>query len=80
MKASDQGEGAGENMLKSAMPGTITKVFRKVGDVIKKGEAVIAMEAMKMETVMRAAFDCKVVKVTVGEKDFVEAGKTLVEL
>ena len=30
------------------MPGTITKVFRKVGDVLKKGEAAISMEAMKM--------------------------------
>ena len=48
MKESDKGEGAAENRLRSAMPGTITKVFRKVGDRVKKGESIIAMEAMKM--------------------------------
>ena len=30
------------------MPGTVTKVNRKVGDVVKKGESILAMEAMKM--------------------------------
>jgi len=62
------------------MPGTITKVFRKVGDVVKKGESVVAMEAMKMELVIKADRDSKVVKINVGENEFVEAGKVLAEL
>jgi len=66
--------------LKSPMPGTITKVFRKVGDVVKKGESVVAMEAMKMELVIKADRDSKVVKINVGENEFVEAGKVLAEL
>lgn len=66
--------------MKSPMPGTITKVFRKVGDVVKKGESVVAMEAMKMELVIKADRDSKVVKINVGENEFVEAGKVLAEL
>jgi biotin carboxyl carrier protein len=30
------------------MPGTISKVFAKEGDKLKKGDAIFAMEAMKM--------------------------------
>jgi len=38
----------GDKALRSPMPGTVTKVSRKVGDVVKKGESILAMEAMKM--------------------------------
>jgi biotin carboxyl carrier protein len=30
--------------------------------------------------VIKAEFDCKIAKINVGENDFVEAGKALVEL
>ena len=62
------------------MPGTVTKVFKKEGELVKKGESLLAMEAMKMELVIKAQFDGKVVKVNVGENEFVEAGKALIEL
>ena len=77
MKASSAGEGKGDNVVKAVMPGTITKVFKKVGDEVKKGEPILAMESMKMETVVKAAFDGKVVRLLVSEKDFVEAGQVL---
>ena len=80
MKVSGSGDGAGGNAISSPMPGTITKVFKKAGDVVKKGESVIAMEAMKMELVLKAESDCKIVKVLMKENDFVEASKVLVEL
>ena len=62
------------------MPGTVTKVYQKVGAVLKKGDSILAMEAMKMQLVIKAEFDCKIAKINVGENDFVEAGKALVEL
>lgn len=62
------------------MPGTVTKLFKKAGEIAKKGESIVAMEAMKMELVIKAQFDCKIVKVNVADGDFVEAGKPLVEL
>jgi biotin carboxyl carrier protein len=30
------------------MPGIITKVYQKPGNLIKKGDSILAMEAMKM--------------------------------
>jgi 3-methylcrotonyl-CoA carboxylase alpha subunit len=80
MKALGEGEGSGGSVLRSPMPGTITKIYRKVGDVVKKGESVVAMEAMKMELVLKAEWDAKVVKLDVKEGEFVEASKVLVEL
>ena len=76
----EKAEGKGQDELKAPMPGTVNKVYRKVGDVVKKGEAIVAMEAMKMELVMRADFACKVVKVLVKEGQFVEAGQIMVEV
>lgn len=70
----------GDKALRSPMPGTVTKVNRKVGDVVKKGESILAMEAMKMQLVLKADYNCKVVKVNVKENDFIEAGSILVEL
>ena len=43
-----EGGGSSDTMAKAPMPGTITKVFQKVGSKLKKGESIIAMEAMKM--------------------------------
>lgn len=37
-----------EKKAKAPMPGTISKVFVKEGDKIKKGDAIFAMQAMKM--------------------------------
>lgn len=73
-------EGATDRFCKSPMPGTVTKIYKKQGDVVKKGESILAMEAMKMELVIKAQFDCKIVKLNVAENEFVEASKALVEL
>lgn len=62
------------------MPGTISKIFVKEGDSVKKGEAIFAMEAMKMEHVIRASSDCIVKKVAFSEGEFVESHKDIVVL
>ena len=58
-------QGATDRLLKSPMPGTVTKTYRKVGDKVSKGESILAMEAMKMELVIKAQFDCRIVKINV---------------
>lgn len=37
--------------VKSPMPGTLIKVYAKVGDEIKKGGMLCIVEAMKMEVI-----------------------------
>lgn len=69
--------GAG-NELSSGMPGKIVKVFVKPGDVLKQGDPILIMEAMKMENEMRAASDVKIKEIFVKEGENVESGATLV--
>ena len=52
LKGNSLGEEANE--LVAGMPGKIVEIFVKAGDVIKTGEALLIMEAMKMENEMRA--------------------------
>ena len=64
----------------SPMPGKILKVLVKDGDLVKKGDALIIMEAMKMEHTLKASKDGVVKKVKYSEGDLVEGQIELVEL
>jgi biotin carboxyl carrier protein len=69
--------GGGAN-LASGMPGKIVKVFVKAGDVVKEGDPLLIMEAMKMENEMRAGGPARVKEVLVKPGEAVESGATLV--
>ena len=51
----------------------------KVGDKIKKGDKLITLEAMKMETTINAELDATVAKVNVSPGIQVETGDLMVE-
>ncbi len=46
--------------------------FVKVGDTIKKGQAVAVLEAMKIMNELEAEFDCKIVEILVQDGQAVE--------
>jgi len=50
------------------MPGTITKINVKEGDVVNKGEILITIEAMKMENKVYATKDILIKKLKCNEK------------
>jgi 3-methylcrotonyl-CoA carboxylase alpha subunit len=60
------------------MPGKIVQVLAEPGAEVKKGAAVVVMEAMKMEQTLAAGADSVVAEVRVGVGDQVEAGAVLV--
>jgi len=64
----------------SPMPGKVFKVFVKAGDHVKKGDALMILEAMKMEHTIKANIEGTVKKVHFKEGDMVTGGVTLVEL
>lgn len=43
--------------LTAPMPSTLVAILKKKGDTVKKGDALIVLEAMKMEHTMRSPFD-----------------------
>lgn len=58
------------NDIKAPMPGLVLKVLVKDGDVIKKGDNLLVLEAMKMENSIKAPADAtiKAIKITPGDK------------
>jgi len=64
--------------LKAPMPGKIVQVLAEPGAKVRKGAALIVMEAMKMEQTLVAGTDAVIADVHVGVGDQVEAGAALV--
>jgi biotin carboxyl carrier protein len=62
------------------MPGDITTVLVKPGDIIKSGDALLKMISMKMESTIEAHSDGEVEEVFVTDKQFVEAGTLLLKM
>ena len=62
----------------STMPGMVVTVSVSIGDVVKKGQKLLSLEAMKMETTVAAEADGKVVDVLIKPGSQVETGDLLV--
>jgi pyruvate carboxylase len=62
------------------MPGQIVKVTASAGRVVSKGEALLTIEAMKMQTIVHSPTDGKVTTVLAPVGARVGAGDLLVEL
>ena len=69
-----------ENTISSPMPGKVIKIPVKVGDEVKKGETVITISAMKMESEYKSPIDGKVIKIFVSEGSTIDAHQKLVEI
>jgi len=66
--------------LEAPMPGVITRVMVTAGDAVRKGQPLVALEAMKMEHLIRAPRDGVVASVAATPGTLVSGGATLVEL
>ena len=73
-------EAAGDGAIRSPMPGKVTQVDAKAGEVVVKGQALVTLEAMKMEHALTAPFDGTVDTVAVNLGDQVSEGAVLVKL
>ena len=67
----------GSVQIVSPMPGKILGIKAKAGDAVKKGQAVIILEAMKMENEIVAPQDGTLASINVNEGASVEAGTVL---
>ncbi|MDD6210702.1 MAG: biotin/lipoyl-binding protein [Bacteroidales bacterium] len=69
---------SGQAAVKSPLPGVILDFKVKEGDVVKKGQVVVILEAMKMENNINADRDGKVVAIKVNKGDSVLEGTDLI--
>ena len=68
-----------DKLLKAAMPGLVVDVKIKAGDKITKGQALLVIEAMKMENVIKAQMETTIKAVHVSEGQSVEKDDKLLE-
>ena len=66
--------------LMAPMPGKVTKILGGLNKEVKKGEAVVVLEAMKMEYTLKAGADGKITKMNCQVGDQVTMGQLLIEL
>ncbi len=64
----------------SPMPGKIIKLMTEVGADVKAGQALLVMEAMKMEYTLKASADAKVSTVDCEAGQQVTLGQCLIRL
>jgi biotin carboxyl carrier protein len=73
------GKSGGETLI-APMPGVVVAIRVRPGDVVAAGQAVIVVEAMKMQNELAARHGGVVAEILVGEKSPVAAGQPLVRL
>ena len=72
--------GAGSIKIEAGAAGKVFKLEKKVGDKVEKGDAVLILEAMKMEIPVVAPEAGTVASIDVAVGDAVEAGTLLATL
>jgi len=67
------------NDIKAPMPGMVLSILVKDGDSVKKGDAILILEAMKMENILKSPADGTIKKITVNKGTAVEKNQLLVQ-
>lgn len=71
---------SGRQEIKSPMAGNIWKLLKNQGDLVKEGEVLIILEAMKMENEIRSPIDGLVTSMSAVEGTAVSAGALLCQV
>jgi len=77
-EANDQGNASG--LVKAPMPGKVIALEVAMGDEISAGQALLTLEAMKMEHVLTAPHDGRVAEMGIGVDSQVAAGQLLLSI
>ena len=70
----------GLGLTVAPMPGKVLQVLVAIGDAVEPGQPLVVLEAMKMETTLRAEIAGTVAAVSASAGAMVEAGAALVEI
>ena len=78
--AAQRAAARGGGVIKSVMPGIVVQVLVKEGEKVEKGQALLVLEAMKMQNEIAAPTDAVVKQIHVAEREAVGSGARLVTL
>ena len=76
-KAAAPAGGAGAVKLEAKAAGKVFAIEASVGQAVKKGDTVVILEVMKMETTVVAETDRTIASIDVAKGDSVEVGTVL---
>src|SRR5690606_12572134 len=71
---------SGDGRVKAPIPGLITRLMVEPGAAVTSGQALVILEAMKMENEIRAPFDGVVKSVSVAHGETVVRNQVLIEV
>ncbi len=71
---------SGAGTVTAPLPGTVLSINCKIGDTVKASDAVIILEAMKMENAINAGRDGKVTDIRIKQGDSVLEGDVLLTI
>lgn len=80
VKAAAPAAAAGSVEVKAGAAGKVFKIEASVGQAVKRGDAVVIIEAMKMEIPVVAPEDGTVASINVAVGDAIESGAVLATL
>jgi glutaconyl-CoA/methylmalonyl-CoA decarboxylase subunit gamma len=72
--------GQGGEEIKAPMPGNLLDIVVKEGQVVKKGEVVAILEAMKMENEIVAPGDGQIVSINVEKGQNINMGDVILKI
>jgi 3-methylcrotonyl-CoA carboxylase alpha subunit len=72
--------GSGQDALKAPMPGAVVSVHRQAGDPVARGETLVTIESMKLQTALPAPRDGIVAGVLKAEGETFEKDEIIVTL
>jgi len=72
--------GAAKICVKAPLPGIVLKLLVKPGDIVKKGQKLFIMEAMKMENEIKAESDGVITAIKVAEGQSVLQEEVIIEM
>jgi biotin carboxyl carrier protein len=67
-------------LVLSFIPGTVLKIYIKVGHEVRIGDDLVILEAMKMKNQLKCSTDGKIKRILVKEGDKVSKGTLLLEI
>jgi biotin carboxyl carrier protein len=69
-----------DHSMSAPMPGQVLKIFVETGDVVRKGDPLLVLEAMKMEHQIAAPYDGRVESIGCKAGELVQPGVDLISL
>lgn len=74
------GGGSGLDVLRAPMPGAVIAVHKAVGDAVTRGETVVTIESMKLQTALAAPRDGVIAEILRAQNELFDKDEVIVRL